>query len=153
MDMPLGSFPSFTIYDVLTLHEFLAYDWSMFLCLKRLLTKLELLCSDMTGPLQKVTFFYTFCFVSLLKFWDFSLLSKTQWDNIFSLLFRQFASRWTSTPASFAMVTVAYFPLMSFLALYSPSSSTCPGWWRSPITSLTSRNMARSFWAYICIIK
>ena len=49
MDIPLGTF---TVYGVLKLHEFLAYDWSMFSCLKPLVTKLEVLCADMTGPLE-----------------------------------------------------------------------------------------------------
>ena len=43
MDMLLDTF---TIYGVLKLHEFLAYDWSIYSCLKPLVTKLEILCSD-----------------------------------------------------------------------------------------------------------
>ena len=48
MDMPFGIF---SIYGVLKLPEFLAYDWSIFLCLKPLVTKLDVLCGKMTGPL------------------------------------------------------------------------------------------------------
>ena len=48
MDMPFGIF---SIYGVLKLPEFLAYDWSIFSCLNPLVTKLEVLCGDMTGPL------------------------------------------------------------------------------------------------------
>ena len=47
MDMPFGIF---NIYGVLKLPEFLAYDWLIFSCLKPLVTKLEALCGDMTGP-------------------------------------------------------------------------------------------------------
>ena len=54
MDMPLGTF---TIHGVLKLHEFLAYDWSMFSCLEPLVTKLEVLCADMTGPLPQISCF------------------------------------------------------------------------------------------------
>ena len=49
MDMLLDTF---TIYGVLKLHEFLAYDWSIYSCLKPLVTKLEILCGDMTVPLS-----------------------------------------------------------------------------------------------------
>ena len=48
MEMPFGIF---SVYVVLKLPEFLAYDWSIFSCLKPLVTKLEVLCGDMTGPL------------------------------------------------------------------------------------------------------
>ena len=50
--MPFGIF---SIYGVLKLPEFLAYDWSIFLCLKPLVTKLDVLCSDMTGPFEAKT--------------------------------------------------------------------------------------------------
>ena len=50
MYMPFGIF---NIYGVLKLPEFLAYDWSIFSCLKPLVTILEVLCGDMTGPLDQ----------------------------------------------------------------------------------------------------
>ena len=51
--MPLGTF---TAYGVLKLHEFLAYDWSIFTCLNSLITRLKVLCGDMTGVLFDIDF-------------------------------------------------------------------------------------------------
>ena len=60
IDMPLCTF---TIYGMLKLHEFLAQDWSTFSCLNPLITKLEVLCRNMTGPLsvQGQDWAYTLC--------------------------------------------------------------------------------------------
>ena len=48
MDMQPGTF---TIYGVLRLPEFLAYDRSIISCLKPFVTELDVLSGDMTGPL------------------------------------------------------------------------------------------------------
>ena len=80
MDMPFGIF---TIYGVLTLPEFLAYDWSIFSCLKPLVTKLEVLCGDMTGPLgldvyghsEKVKSIFSYQFIVLAEFVKIQLIA------------------------------------------------------------------------------
>ena len=48
MDMQLSTF---TIYGVLRLPEFLAYDQSIISCIQPFVTELDILCGDMTGPL------------------------------------------------------------------------------------------------------
>ena len=51
MDMQLGTF---TIYGVLRLPKLLAFDWSIFSYIKPLVTELDVLCGDMTGPLENI---------------------------------------------------------------------------------------------------
>ena len=49
--MQLGTF---TIYGVLRLPKLLAFDWSIFSYIKPLVTELDDLCGDMTGPLEYI---------------------------------------------------------------------------------------------------